>query len=98
MLDAHATHIKVVGHALSLCKPAHDQTLLGRLDVLVWGKVVSHHHHAVGIEYTLRSELCELADGDRRGDVVAENDIHLDVEKLASPGFLDSSVRSQNLL
>ena len=101
VLDAHAAHVKIVGHSLFPRKLAQDQALLRRLDVLVGGKVISHHHHPFGIKNLERTvisgKLGKLADRDGCGDVVAQDNVHVDLDELPRAHGVLPGVRSQDL-
>ncbi len=75
MLDPHIFFVEKVLHAVFLGKITADARLIGRCDVFGGNEVVEHNAKAVGIGKLGRTALFERADGDGRGDVVADDHV-----------------------
>ena len=80
---AVVAHLEVVLYVLRSGERPHARALRGRLDVLVRREVVRHQRDLRAVEHSLAPELRELADGDRRRDVVRQHQVELRHHQLA---------------
>ena len=81
--SAAVPHFEVVDDPLCLRERPHRGALRGGLDVLVGREVVWDERHLFAVEHAFATELREFPDGDRRCDVVAENEIELRHDQFA---------------
>ena len=82
-----------MGQVLLLGKVSQLLALDGRRDVLVGGEVVADQRHPVAVKNLFGPHLMKILDGQGRGDVVAQGDIHPGHDQLA--GFDVSLCRSE---
>ena len=76
-------HLEVVGDSLFPRERPHRGALRGGLDVLVGGEVVGDERDLLAVEHAFAPELRELLDGDRRRDVVPEDEVEFRHDQLA---------------
>ena len=84
VLNAHLAHIVEVKDIVFVGELAALLGLGGALDVLVGHKVVQHDGNVLFVEHTVKTGLFKLVDGNRGGDVVAQYDVQLCIDELAS--------------
>ena len=98
MLDTHSAHIEIVVDVEALCKGAALLALGCGLDVLVGGEMVHDHCDAALIKHLIETGCLKLVDGNRGGDVIAQNQIQLCLDQLACTNFRQTCVGGQDLL
>ena len=67
-------------------------------DVLVGGEMVADQHHPLPVKNLFGPHLMKILDGQGRGDVVAQGDIHPGHDQLAGFHIIFAAVRRQNFL
>ena len=92
VLDSHPAHVIKMGHALFMGEFPGLFDLLGGLDVFVRGKVIHHQGHPVPVEHLAGAAPLEFVDRDGRGDVVAEAEVQLRLDKLPRRDLLEARV------
>lgn len=96
MLDAHPADLPVVDNAVLVGELAHLLALLGRLDVLVGGKVVRHESDPLRVKDAVDAQAGELVDGDRRRDVIGQHHVDLDIDQFTHSHIFAARVRRQD--
>ena len=67
-------------------------------DILVGGEVVADQDHPVPVKNLFSPHLMKILDGQGRGDVVAQGDIHPGHDQLAGFDIIFAAVRRENFL
>ena len=99
MLDAAVVaNFEVVLDLLLFRELTHARALGRGLDVLVRREMVGHERNLRLVEDLLPPELRELADRNRRRDVIAQNEVELRHDELARVDFLHPGVSRQDFL
>ena len=57
--------------------------------------MVGHHHDFLGVEDLFHTDFAEFFDRDRRRDIIAQNHVSFDIDKLARDNFLFPAVCGQ---
>jgi hypothetical protein len=97
VLNAHLTNLEV-NQAVLAGEIAHQPGLLGRVDVLVRAEMVGHQDYLIRIKDMVAAQPSEFPYGDRRSDIIGQNNVGPYIEEIpgADPGF--TAVRSKYLL
>ena len=98
VLNAHLAHIVEVKDVVLVGELAALLGLGGALDVLVGHKVVQHDGNVLFVEHTVKTGLFKLVDGNRGGDVVAQYDVQLCIDELASLDLGKTGMCGKNFL
>ncbi|OPY89946.1 MAG: hypothetical protein A4E73_02751 [Syntrophaceae bacterium PtaU1.Bin231] len=97
MLHAGVAAFVVMLEALFAGEIPYGFGLHGRADVLVGREMIRHQDHFAAVEDLLSSGLPELADGDRRRDVIAQRDVHPRIDDHSRSNFPVLRVVAQDL-
>src|SRR4030042_1938967 len=97
MFDTHLPDI-VIDDAILVGKVAHYFRLFRRGDVFVRDKVVGDHDNLLWVEDLFHPDAPELADGNRRGDVIGKDEVSPHVDKFTRRDFSFATVRGQYFL
>ena len=98
MLDAHFTHVIEVADAVTAGEFPALLGLLGGLDVFIGDEVVQDDGDTVLIKDLGKAVLCKFVDGNRGGDVIAQDDVQLCADKLSCLHRFQPRMGSKNLL
>ena len=97
MFYAHLPALVIVQQVLLPGELPHYLHLNGGGDVFVGGEVIRHHHHPLPVEDLLGSHLAEGHDGQGRGDVIAQGDVHPGQDQLSGFHEFLAGMGRQNL-
>ena len=75
MLDAHLSHIKIVGDLMLTGKIPAALAVLRGLDVLIGDKMIHDQRDLILVEHTLLIHLLHLVDRHRGRDIIAQHQI-----------------------
>jgi len=91
MLNTHLADV-VIHHALFHRKIAHYLDLLGRDDVLIGDKMVGDHDDFLGVKHFLYPDALELTDSDGSSNIIREDKVRFQIDKLSRADGLFSAV------
>ncbi len=98
MLHPHVAAVVKMGQVLFPGKVSQLLALDGGRDILVGGEVVADQDHPVPVKNLFSPHLMKILDGQGRGDVVAQGDIHPGHDQLAGFHIIFAAVRRENFL
>ncbi len=92
VLHPHVPAFVKMHQVLLLGEFPQDLALDGEGDIFVGGEVVRHQHHPLPVKDLFGPDLPKVLDGQGRGDVVAQGNIHLGQDQF--PGLHISLCRN----
>jgi len=93
MLHAHLPAFKEMRDAVFDGKFPHRFALLGGIDVFIGCKMIQNQSHFIFVENLFPACRTEFPDGDGRGDIIAQSNIHASVNQLTGRNFRKFRVR-----
>ena len=83
MLDAHLSHVEVIGYLLTTGKFTDAFAVFRGFDVLVRNKMIHNQGDFVLMKYVLSVQLLHLPDSYRCGDIISQNQIQIGLDELS---------------
>ncbi len=83
VLDPCLAHFEILGKLLLPSKLPQDLTLLGRLNILVWGKMIRDQDNPLFVEDRFGTGPFELPNGQGRRNIIPQGDVHPGIDQLA---------------
>ena len=98
MLDAHLSHVEVIGYLLTTGEFTDAFAVLCGFDVFIRDKMIHNQGDFILMEYVLLIQLLHLADSYRCGDIISQNQIQIGLDELSRFYLGKAGVRRKDLL
>ena len=98
MLDAHLSHLEIVGDIVLPGEFPDALAVLRGLDVLVGHEMIRHQSNLVLVEDAPGLELVHLLDCHRAGDIIAQHQVQIRLDQLAGFHLFQSGSGRQDFL